>query len=156
MQGMHIQSRPSAPPTRGGTAKAARAAVGLILLALALAGCASFGGGQKDQKPVDPNVFPADYKASVMAFLQNNPYGLVGVREAALSAPELKPFGTESRYVACLRATGPDWSKQKMIVFYGGTINQFVDATSEACGTAAYQPFPEITTLLNQLGGSKK
>lgn len=91
-----------------------------------------------------------------MAFLQNDPSGLVGVRDAGLSAPELKPFGTESRYVACMRATGPDWSKQKMIVFYGGTINQFIDATSEACGTAAYQPFPEIVTLLNRLNGSKK
>lgn len=127
-----------------------------MALAVALAGCASFGGGQNDKAAVDPNVSPANYKANIMAFLQNNPYGLVGAREASLSAPELKPFGTDSRYVACLHASGPGWSKEKMIVFYAGAINQFVDATSEACGTAAYQPFPEITTLLNQLGGNKK
>ncbi len=138
------------PVRRGG-----RRAVALAGAAL-LAGCASFGGGQQAPKPVDPNVMPADYKASVMSFLQQNPYGLVGARAAELSAPELKPFGTESRYVSCLRAVGPDWRKEKMIVFYAGEINQFVDATPDACGTAAYQAFPEITTLLNTLKGNKK
>jgi hypothetical protein len=127
----------------------------VVGLAAALAGCASFGG-QSDVKTVDPNVMPADYKASVMAFLQTNPYGLIGVRAAELSPPELRPFGTESRYVSCMRAAGPDWRKEKMFIFYAGAINQFVDATSEACGTAAYQAFPEITALLNQLGGKKK
>jgi hypothetical protein len=43
-----------------------------------------------------------------------------------------------------------------MAVFYAGTINQFIDATPEACGTAAYAAFPELTTLLGQLSGSKK
>jgi hypothetical protein len=135
------------------TARAA--ACGAALLAIALSGCASFGG-QKETKEADPNIMPADYKASVMAFLQNDPYGLVGVRAAELSSPELKPFGTESRYVVCLRAAGPDWRKEKMFIYYGGAINQFIDATPEACGTAAYQAFPEIAAMLNQLRGNKK
>ena len=125
------------------------------LLAIALSGCASFSA-QKDPAQVDPNVMPADYKASVMAFVQNNPYGLVGVRAAELAPPELKPFGTESRYVVCLRAAGTDWRKEKVFIYYNGTINQFIDATPETCGTAAYQGFPEITTLLNTLRGNKK
>ncbi len=151
---MPIEAQPPTLASRGDTATPARPAS--ALLALALAACASFGGSQDAPKSVDPNLFPADYKATIMSFLQNDPFGLVGVRDAGLAAPELKPFGTESRYVVCMRATGQDWSKQKMIVFYGGTINQFIDATSEACGTAAYQPFPEIVTLLNRLGGNKK
>src|SRR5215472_14788324 len=125
------------------------AACGAVaLLAIALSGCASFSA-QKDPKDVDPNIMPTDYKASVLAFLQNNPYGLIGVRAAELAPPELKPFGTESRYVVCLRAAGPDWRKEKMFIYYSGTINQFIDATPEGCGTAAYQGFPEITTLMN-------
>ncbi len=135
---------------RGGRRAAAIAGAAL------LAGCASFGGGQKDQKTVDPNVMPANYKASVMSFLQQNPYALVGARTAELSPPELKAVGTDSRYVSCLRADGPDWHKEKMVVFYGGEINQFVDATPDTCGTAAYQPFPEITAMLNTLKGNKK
>ena len=121
----------------------------LALVALALAGCSMFGGGQPE-KPIDPNVFPADYKAGLMTFLQVNPFGLVGTREAALSQPELKAFGNESRYVACLRVVGPDLRKDKMIVYFAGAINQFVDA-GERCNGAAYQPFPELPTLFAQL-----
>jgi len=128
--------------------KAARA-----LAALALAGCSSFGFGQ-DPKPIDPNILPADYKASLMAFLQNNPFGLVGAREASLAPPELKAFGNDSRYVACLRVAGPDWRKDKMIVYYAGAINQFVDAT-EQCNSAAYQPYPELPAMFAQLRSKK-
>ena len=124
------------------------------LSALALAACSSFGGGEPP-KAVDPNTFPADYKADLLAFLQNNPFGLVGAREAALAAPELKAFGTDSRYVACLRVAGPDWRKEKMIVYFAGAINQFVDAASEQCGTAAYQPLPELPAMFAQLKSRK-
>ena len=123
------------------------------MAALALAGCSMFGSGQPD-KPVDPNVFPADYKGSVMTFLQTNPFGLTGAREASLSPPELKAFGNDSRYVACLRVVGADWRKDKMIVYFGGAINQFVDA-GEQCNGAAYQPYPELPTMFAQLRSKK-
>jgi hypothetical protein len=127
------------------------AAIGMA--ALALAGCSSFGSSQPD-KPVEPNVFPADYKTGLMTFLQTNPFGLVGAREAALSAPELKAFGNENRYVACMRVAGPDWRKDKMVVYFGGAINQFVDA-GEQCNGAAYQPFPELPAMFAQLRSGK-
>jgi hypothetical protein len=127
------------------------AALGMSMLWLA--GCSSFGFGS-DPKPVDPNVFPADYKAGLMTFLQVNPFNLVGAREATLSAPELKPFGNDNRYVACLRVAGPDWHKEKMIVYFGGTINQFIDA-GEQCGGANYQPFPELPAMFAQLKSKK-
>src|SRR5262249_53905538 len=110
--------------------------------------------GHSDPPPIDPNILPADYKSGVMTFLQSNPSELVGIREASLSAPELKPFGNESRYVVCLHAAGPDWRKEKMVVYYGGAINQFVDAT-DVCKSAAYQPFPELPAMLAQLRSKK-
>ena len=143
----------SAQPAQTGGLRRARVAAAFA--ALTVAGCASFSAGQ-DQAKVDPNIAPTNYKATIMAFLQNDPYALVGVREAALSPAELRPFGTESRYVSCLRVRGPDWNKEKMIIFFAGAINQFIDATGDACAKAAYQPFPEIVALLNQLGGKKK
>jgi hypothetical protein len=124
------------------------------MAALALAGCSSFGLGQSDQNSIDPNIFPTDYKSGLMTFLQTNPFGLVGTREAALSAPEIKPFGQESRYVACLRIAGADGNKEKMIVYFGGAINQFVDAGPQ-CSGAAYQPFPELPALLATLRSKK-
>jgi hypothetical protein len=124
------------------------------LAALALAGCSSFGIGQSDPPPVEANVFPADYKAGLLTFLRTNPFNLVGAREAAVSPPELKPFGNESRYVACLQVAAPDWRKEKMIVYYGGAINQFVDAT-ELCKSAAYQPFPELPAMFATLRSTR-
>jgi hypothetical protein len=129
--------------------------VACTLAALALAACSSFGfGGGSAQPEVNPNLFPADYKSGLITFLQTNPFGLVGTREASLSPPELKPFGNESRYVACLRVALPDSRKDKMIVYYGGAINQFVDA-NEVCNAAAYQPFPELPAMFAQLRTKK-
>ena len=91
-----------------------------------------------------------------MALMQQNPYGLVGTREAFLSPPELKPFGAESRYVSCLRAIAPDAQHEKMIVFWGGQVNQFVDANADACKGAAYQPFPELPRMLSQIKSKAK
>jgi hypothetical protein len=39
--------------------------------------------------------------------------------------------------------------------FYAGLINQFVDATSEQCGTAAYQSFPEALAAFSPPSGKK-
>jgi hypothetical protein len=134
--------------------RASRRTAAGALTAFVLAGCSSFGIGQPEPPPVDPNVLPADYKSGLMTFLQVNPFNLVGAREAEVSPPELKAFGNESRYVACLRVAGPEWRKEKMIVYYGGAINQFVDAT-ELCKSAAYQPFPELPAMFAQLRSKK-
>jgi hypothetical protein len=54
--------------------------------------------------------------------------------------PVLKQFGSESRYFVCLRIDGQNVRKEKFVVFYAGLINQFVDATSEQCGTTHITP----------------
>jgi hypothetical protein len=131
---------------------AVRRAAGLGLLAGALAGCAGFGQGPP--RP-DPNLFPDDYKALLLTRLQTNPYGLVGAREAFVTTPALKPFGTESRYFVCLRVVAPDTRTDKLVVFYAGEINQFIDAPAGDCAAAAYQPFPEMTAALGRFGGKK-
>jgi hypothetical protein len=151
---------PIAPGTDG-TIRAARGRDGALLtaialVAVALAGCSSFNTGGDGPKPVDPNLFPADYKTDIMSFLQTDAAGLVGTREASLAPPELKPFGSESRYVSCLRVVAADTRRDKMIVFYGGQINQFIDASQGMCETAAYQPFPELPSLLAKLRSSRK
>jgi hypothetical protein len=132
--------------------------IGALLGAVAgaLAGCSAFGLGQKTEplRP-DPNLFPDNYKALLLTRLQTNPYGLAGAREAFVSVPALKPFGTESRYFVCLRVVAPDTRKDKLVIFYAAEINQFVDATGDDCAAAAYQPFPEMTAALARFGGKK-
>jgi hypothetical protein len=123
-------------------------------LLVALAGCSSFN--PPPATAVDPNIYPANYKAALMTMLQTNPFGLVGAISAQLSAPALRPFGSDNRYVACLNVTGPDWHKEKMVVFFAGAINQFVDATEEACKGAAGAPFPELPAMFAQLKSKQK
>jgi hypothetical protein len=62
---------------------------------------------------------------------------------AAISPPALKPFGTENRYVVCVRLAGVK-PGEKMAIFFGGQLNQFVDAAPDVCKGAAYEPFPEL------------
>ena len=128
-------------------------ALGAALL-LTLGGCSSFN--PPPATAVDPNIYPANYKSALMTMLQTNPFGMVGAVSAQLSAPALRPFGSDNRYVACLNATGPDWHKEKMVVFFAGEINQFVDATDEACKGAALAPFPELPAMLAQLRSKQK
>ena len=37
--------------------------------------------------------------------------------------------------------------RDKIGYFYGGHLNQLVDATPQQCGNAAYKPFPELEKL---------
>ncbi|HEX4557518.1 MAG TPA: hypothetical protein VH249_26260 [Xanthobacteraceae bacterium] len=125
---------------------------GLAVIAGALAACSSLAPEPQAQ---NPNLVPDNYKALLLTRLQTDPYSLVGGREAFVSAPTLKAFGTESRYVVCLRVVAPDMRKEKLVVFFAGEINQFVDAASGDCAAAAYQPFPEMTAALARFGGKK-
>jgi hypothetical protein len=120
----------------------------LAVLAATIAGCSGMEFWKK--QAVDPNLYPANYKSEVLAYLRLNPTDMMNARDAYISIPALKQFGSESRYFVCLRANGQDWRQEKMAVFFSGQINQFVDGTSEQCGAAAYQPFPELVALFSQ------
>jgi hypothetical protein len=127
----------------------------LALLAVALAACSAMDLGRREQKPVDPNVYPANYKTDLVTYVKSHPDEMLSSRDAYVSEPALTQFGSETRYFACLRVDGANWRKDKMVVFFSGTINQFVDATSEQCRAPAYQPFPELVAMLGQLGTKK-
>ena len=122
----------------GRTLFACRLATGLIL-----AGCSQFG---KPEPDADPNIFPANYKADLTAYLRKNPDFLVDATAASISAPALMQFGSQNRYAVCLRIDGSNGRKEKIAIFFSAVINQFVDATGEQCRAVAYQPFPELLT----------
>ena len=109
------------------TSKAVLACVLMLLLA-GVAGCSDSGFWGKSEKAVDPNAYPENYKKDVLTYVKTHPGELLNAREASISTPALKQFGTQNRYFACLRVNGPDWRKEKMLVFYSGGINQLIDA----------------------------
>jgi hypothetical protein len=127
----------------------------VLALAAAVGGCSELGFGNQPEKRVDPNKFPENYKKDLLTYVQTHPADFVNAREASVSAPALTQFGTESRYFICLRATAPDWRKEKMVIFFSGRMNQFVDADNEHCGAVQYQPFPELVTELSHLEKKK-
>jgi hypothetical protein len=124
----------------------------LAALFAALVGCSQFG--KPEQKP-DPNAYPANYKTDLLTYLRDHPDDLSNAQSTYISLPALKQFGAESRYFICLRADGQNWRKEKIVIFFSGMINQFVNATSEDCGTAAYQLFPELLAALSPPSGKK-
>jgi hypothetical protein len=122
--------------------------VALFALVMALAACAS------DNKPdVDPNVFPAAYKQEILNTLMQVLDDPTNVRNASISDPVLRPASRDPRYSVCIRADSRNanhnymGSKDRIAYFYGGHLNQLVEATKEQCGNAAYKPFPELEKL---------
>src|SRR5215831_4913021 len=82
------------------TSRAVFACVSILLVA-AVAGCSDFSLWGKPDKPIDPNVYPENYKKDVLAYLKAHPAEMLNVREASISAPALRQFGSENRFFAC-------------------------------------------------------
>jgi hypothetical protein len=124
----------------------------LLALAMALAACSSSDYLGKP-KEVDPNIFPTGYKKEITDTLTNLLEDPTNVRDAYISEPVLSPAGKEQRYTVCIRSNSRNASRQytgakdRIAYFYGGHLNQLIDATKEQCGSAIYKPFPELEKL---------
>ena len=121
----------------------------LALVVMALAACSS----SKKEAEENPNVLPADYKSEILNAMLSALENPINVRDAYISEPVLRPAAKEQRYSVCVRANPRDLSnvyigpKDYIAFFYGGHLNQVVEATKEQCGNAAYKPFPELEKL---------
>jgi len=126
---------------------AAQSTVILVALGL-LAGCAS-----KDDAVVDPNVFPKNYKREISFTLQTTLEDPTNIRDAFITDPTLTQVNKDQRYAVCVRFNSRDLNRNykgstdRIAYFYGGELNQLVEATPEQCGKAAYKPFPELEKL---------
>lgn len=120
-----------------------------LVLALVLGACSS----DKKQPEENPNVFPADYKNEILTTMTTMLDNPTNVRNAYISDPILRAAGKEERYIVCVRSDSRNingqyaGSKDRIAIFYGGHLNQLIDATKEQCGNAAYKPFPELEHL---------
>jgi hypothetical protein len=119
------------------------------LLIAALSGCSAVVEFLGPKKKKEPNQYPTAYRTELLDYLKNNPTGITAVREAYISAPSMKPFGSESRYFVCVKASGDGEQAEKIAFLSAGKIIQFVDA-GEQCASAFYQPFPELAALFAQ------
>ena len=75
------------------------------------------------------------------------------VRDAFISEPALATGSKDPRYTVCVRYNGRNENRQYMGstdrigFFYGGHLNQLVEADKGQCAKAAYKPFPELEKL---------
>ena len=133
------------------------AACGVLLL---IGGCASddLGPSASELKARwdAQNVFPANYKADLLAYLKTYLNDPTGVRSASVSAPFLKEVGPGERYIVCVRynARNTDGKylglKDGVAVYVTAKLDRFFDApieVRELCKQAAYVPFPELEKL---------
>jgi hypothetical protein len=115
----------------------------LFMAAAALAGCSSFGKAQQTAGP-DPNIFPANYRSTLVEFLRRSLTDRPDFRGAMISEPAIKPVEASQHYVVCIQFSPQSKIKTKAAVFLSGQMTQFVDAAPEQCADAAYQPFKEL------------
>jgi hypothetical protein len=117
--------------------------VALLLVSLAIAGCSN------TPKPAaDANVLPTDYRNQIATYLGQVVTDRADFRNSMIGSPVLKPVGSSDHYIVCVMLNGHNQHKEKVVIYLGTTINQFVDAAPGQCADAAYQPFKELAALL--------
>ena len=99
------------------------------------------------------NVYPANYKAEILAAMHAYLNDPTGIREPAVSEPAVKSIGNSNRYLVCVRFNGKrrgsEYAGVKDIgaLFIAGRFDRFIDSVHEQCAGAAYAPFPELGRL---------
>jgi hypothetical protein len=115
----------------------------LLAASVAIAGCSS------TPKPAaDANVLPTDYRNQVATYLGQVVSDRADFRSSLIGAPVLKQVGASEHYVVCVMLNGRNQHKEKLVIYLGPNINQFIDAAPGQCADAAYQPFKELAALL--------
>jgi hypothetical protein len=132
-------------------------------LAAALAGCAS---ERMRQREAEINVYPATYRADLVAAMRAYVSDPASVRDAWVAEPALVQVVGKRRYAACLRfsarSDGRYASRSALAVFSEGRFDQFIEPSAstdpasqeslsalmkERCEAAEYKRFPELEAM---------
>ena len=117
--------------------------VALLLASMTIAGCSN------TPKPVaDANVMPTDYRNQIATYLAQLLPDRADFRSSLIGAPVLKQVGAGEHYIVCVMLNVRNQHKEKVVIYLGANINQFLDAAPGQCADAAYQPFKELAALL--------
>jgi hypothetical protein len=129
-----------------------------FFLAAWLGACATSDDEAKVARWEAGNIYPANYRAEILAYLRTYLNDPTNVRDAAVSEPALRPVGAGNRYVVCLRfgfkrPSGTyAGNREHLASFVSGKLDRFVEVRGEQtrgeqCNGAAYAPFPEAERL---------
>jgi hypothetical protein len=129
-------------------------AASFVLLSVIGAGL----GACADKSPMasDANLPPNNrYKTEIVDTLRTifSKNDTTSVSNALLSEPALRSVGGEQRYIACVRYAAHyadlqmTTTTERAAYFFGGHVNQLIEAGKDDCANAAYKPFPELNAL---------
>jgi hypothetical protein len=113
------------------------------LAALPVAGCSS----APKPAPVDPNVYPANYKQQVVALLSTMLSDRADYRVSLIAPPVQMQVGNSPHYGVCVQLNGHNQHKDKVAIYLAGSITQLIDAAQGQCTNAAYEPFKELAAM---------
>jgi hypothetical protein len=137
-------------------------------LAAALSGCASERMRQERvEREAEINVYPAHYRADLVAGMRAYAGDPAGIRDAWVADPAIVQIGPRRRYAACVRfsarsSDGRYASRNALAVFSEGRFDQFIEASAstdpasqeslstlmkERCEGAEYKRFPELEAM---------
>ena len=123
--------------------KIAYTTIALLLASMTIAGCSN------TPKPAaDADVLPTDYRSQIATYLAQLVTDRADFRSSMIGAPVLKQVGTGEHYIVCVMLNGHNQHKEKIVIYLGTNINQYIDAPPGQCADAAYQPFKELAALL--------
>jgi hypothetical protein len=122
-----------------------------VAFTLVIAGCST----QPSVITSEPNVPPTNYRAEILAYLRTYLNDPVGVRDAAISEPALRPVpgAPVQRYVSCLRYNAKnslgkyEGRSDRLVIFLSGRFDTMAPARGEACASVTWMPFPELEQL---------
>ena len=138
-----------------------------LFLAAVVSACASDDGRTPEGKAAaweSGNVYPANYRGEIIAYLRTYLNEPANIRDAQVSEPVLRPAGFGNRYMVCVRFSakraggsygGP---REHLAVFLGGKLDRMVElrgadqargeqSKGEQCSGATYAAFPELERL---------
>jgi hypothetical protein len=144
-----------------------RGAVIAAGLAAALTGCASDQQEVRLAREERINVYPAGYRADVVAAMRAYLSDPAQIRDAWVAEPALVQVGQRRRYAACVRFSargggGGYAGRTALAVFTEGRFDQFIDASAstdpssqaalsalikERCDAVEYKRFPELEAM---------
>ena len=123
----------------------ARTGFAVVLAAIAAACCTD---NKKTPPVVYTAVMPTDYRNQIATYLSTVLIDRADFTNSFVGTPALKQVGDAQLYVVCVQFNGHNQHRDKVAIYLGPMVNQFVDATPGQCADANYQPFPELAALL--------
>jgi hypothetical protein len=132
-----------------------------MLICLAAVAASALGGcgtdPRRELRDERDAVFPANYRAEIVAFMRSYLNDPSNVRDAYIAEPVKTQFDTRERYIVCVRYNAKNsegryaGSKDGMVLFNDGRFDHLIEQSGNRapnrCADADYKPFPELQAL---------